>query len=379
MGLAAPGRKVWVLMFDEFPADLALESGSDFNSGDGSSSASEFCYSAFDELELTSAYFEQFIIQDTCENSGMMDVLGGRQHVSALLEGIRRVTDAVRQIRLVFGDQQNHEPQIPAFRNRVFEVSDRSRSDEFVFLSGFPDNRTLTDLFRSLHDEKDLDLLWLNVELRCELRNREWAENIVSMVRNFLYDRDGASRPVLLVTSLRGRERRVDLPFSSEGNEGRMHAPLWIDAGLDNACRIQSLVGSFDLLPTIAEYLAGSEAHCLKDRCSETAEDTRGLGRVNLSSVSLVPYISGISQYEDRLIIIDGGSWAGARTQDYFLVRRTPLKNTASTILRESCDEAGHAEARFLFLKPDDYWNVNNVVATYESIADELEQLTGVK
>ncbi|MEI7701614.1 MAG: hypothetical protein WCK86_17580, partial [Planctomycetia bacterium] len=62
----------------------------------------------------------------------------------------------------------------------------------------------------------------------------------------------------------------------------------------------------------------------------------------------------------DRMLRLKGDGWTGLRTQQYLLVVNAPS---------EKEEFAAEEPLLQLYLKPDDYWNVNNVIVSYGEIA----------
>ena len=79
----------------------------------------------------------------------------------------------------------------------------------------------------------------------------------------------------------------------------------------------------------------------------------------------LIGALRAMQDMMDRAMTIIGEGWTALRSQQYLLVRRMTEANE---------DDAVEPELfRQMFLKPDDAWNVNDVIGPYEAIADEME------
>ncbi|MGV2332910.1 MAG UNVERIFIED_CONTAM: hypothetical protein LVR18_01830 [Planctomycetaceae bacterium] len=88
--------------------------------------------------------------------------------------------------------------------------------------------------------------------------------------------------PVWLVTGLRGVSRQLQQPFESGADESLMHVPVWWREPSSAGTRLQSLCGSFDLLPTLAELLTTDGA-----ASTAVAPEPLADGRLSLLSPQL--------------------------------------------------------------------------------------------
>lgn len=175
-------------------------------------------------------------------------------------------------------------------------------------------------------------------------------------------------RPMLMVSGMKGIPRRLESPLESGLDENLIQLPLWIDRGLQHPRRIQSLVGSFDLVPTIADAF-GCELPAHPEGTPEvsrpmsmlTADKRRFDGGITNDD----PKAESGQHVADRILIIHGDDWSALRAQQYLLVQKAANMDDAGTHESES--------ARQMFLKPDDTWNVNNMIVPFETIADEME------
>ncbi len=103
---------------------------------------------------------------------------------------------------------------------------------------------------------------------------------------------------------------------------------------------------------------------------------TRVLTDLDGNSVSLVTAVQSFCPGNDRLLRLTGDSWAGLRSQQYLLVRMTQ-SDSLQIMESENEPEPAEVSVRHLYLKPDDVWNVQDMIVAYEAIADEMESLAG--
>jgi len=387
-------RRVWALMFNQLPSDPAC-SGNPIpkthgESGDAAQSISE--YSAFDDLDQCSAFFEQYVIQDVRESATMQEVLGGAAIGDSFRKQLRESGSAVAHLRLIVADETpaglspDSTDSDPRQKSELFG---QDRNVSFAELriprTGHPGEPV------PLHDAvRDAivaaDLIWVETLIQTESADSglnaaevgvRWVQQMRSMMKSHQRPND-----VLLVSSLRGPGRKINSPFTSTGDEGLVHAPLWIDYGSSHSCRIQSLVGSFDFLPTVLEYVTGitpAEQHSQPDNESTAADrdnqkGSRVLTNLDGAPSSLVTAAESFCPGRDRLLRLTGDSWTALRSQQYLLVQTTQCDQPQTA---DSECEAKPAEVpvRYLYLKPDDVWNVQNMIVAYEAIADEMETL----
>ncbi len=101
---ALSSRQVWVLMFQELPADPADPGNhaAEMAENPGVSVSSE--YSAFDDLDKSSTFFEQYVIQDVRNSATAHEVLGGTECVKLFRQQLQTAGSSVVQLRLVLTD-----------------------------------------------------------------------------------------------------------------------------------------------------------------------------------------------------------------------------------------------------------------------------------
>jgi hypothetical protein len=220
------------------------------------------------------------------------------------------------------------------------------------------------------------NLLWLDVHTDCCSQPMAVAESVLAWTRKLhsACFSDLLARPVLIVSSRRGLKRQVNAPFKVGGNEGLVHAPLWIDSGAEYACGVQALAGSFDLLPTVEEYLSSFVSVGLEGFLPENSGH-HALANLSGDPMSLVPLVHSFQSGKDRRLALTGDSWTALRSLEYLLVHEAKQDVASPEEASGISADAHEAAPRSLYLKPDDYWNVHDVIVAYEAIADEMGNL----
>lgn len=328
MALKTAGRAVWVLIFDHLPQDfsrgLVNPGESEFSALADSAafiSVTEKAGepgelvpgvtrsdSAFDSLELTAAFFEQFCVQDVRSRGAFP-----------------------------WGDEA-------AFTELRQQIMSGGKTAVFLRLS---ETETLTELMASVKPESP-DLIWIDVSPGPESISA--AERILAEVQTARgCGTDRTAVPALIVSARHGSVWPVKEPFETGLPESLCRVPLWIDTGRPYGSRLQTLAGSLDLLPTIADLLLEKTAD---------VESRGGDGELHSAPRSLVSALQ-FGESGDRVLPLRGDRWTALRSNLYLLV------------LSES-DTDSEPERR-LYLKPDDFWNVNNMIVSCEAIADELQ------
>ncbi len=154
----------------------------------------------------------------------------------------------------------------------------------------------------------------------------------------------------LIVTASRGITKALPDSFDSALDQSSVHVPLWIYSPSLPARRSQVVCGSRDLAPTLAEVTGLP----LSITDQESAKSLLELAN---------------EENAERILELNGPGWRALRTATYLLVIRD-----AELDADESPDVSDSDPIRRLYLKPDDYWNVNDVYASYEEIAKLLEE-----
>jgi hypothetical protein len=358
-------------------------------------------FSPFDELDVSSVFFEQYLIQDVRQSADSTQILGGQLRLNAFLTRLAEENRSISHLRLrcVDPSRDAHRPEFgPDHDNDLFhnyqnlqfvdclipvvtELSDASgRSviiDDDLHVEDRIDQKTNGQAMR------DSDLVWIEVKLR-DLdpeHQRQSAEAILQWLHreHSACSSGPLESPIRIVTTLSGRHVAVDPPFIVRGDEARTHVPLWIDHGNSHACRIQNLAGSFDLLPTVEDFLAGSDSSDQPtpdavDESKTLLNESPGLTEIQNSPISLKPLCGNFPAFRDRLLRLVGDNWTALRTAHYLVIRANVPIDQDADVYGEPVDES-QATTRHLYLKPDDVWNVHDVIVAYDAIADELEAI----
>lgn len=338
-----PSRSVWLLMFDRL-------STADSSSSDG------WLSSAFDTLELQSTYFEQYLLQDVRDSATLPDVLGGpesTQHYSNELRDSGKSTGVLR----IVSDETVTDEQ-PEWRNPRVAVKRRLSDAPVDSVSKiWQADPELQAVLRS-------DVVWIDAQIGSA--GTAIASRVLDVILQLR--KNIAQIPerqvILIVSVMRGPDRTINEPFMVGLSEAHIHVPLWIDSGVSQACRIQSIVGSGDLLPTVAELLTGTSEDSALDQTTEMAWTAEQLP-LSAASMSLISLCNAPRDVPDRILKLTGDGWTARRTQGFLLVNRLHSPKPAS----------GELEAPRLYLKPDDLWNVNDVSGTYTEVAEEMARV----
>ena len=379
-------RSVWVLMFESLPLELVREDstavtvGAEENkltAGDHSLAVektevtSQKAYTAFDDLDMRSAFFEQYLIQDARSGATMTDVLGGEETVRTFQQLLTQHGFLMVNIVLSRTDQwadiDADPPLLKGFEPgaSTIHISLKSPSGQGELLS---ERMAVDSRFR------DADLLWIDVRNGSSQQDSAWSEciagEITKLRHHFLGDL--AEHPILIVSSLRGPARTVTPPFIGGCEESLIHVPLWIDDGKGHTRRIQKLAGSFDLLPTLADYLKGEpvdESSRVPTGAPVSVDkdaESKDAATLAVGPQSLRPMLRDFDCESDRLLRLVGDSWSALRSQQYLLVTAEMQDQNAKTM------DLG-LDRRRLYLKPDDVWNVHDSIVTYEAVANEMD------
>ncbi len=335
-------RSVWVLMFERL---------------DAADSTDGWLSGAFDTLELQSTYFEQYLLQDVRNSASLQDVLGGAESTHRFSNELRNSGMSTGILRIVsdeaVADRQQdwRNPQVTAER-RLPDVPVDSVTNIWQVDS------ELQSVLRS-------DLVWIDAEIGSG--NIAPAGRVLDVIQKLRsrVTQSSERQVILIVSVIRGLDRRINEPFMVGLSESRIHVPLWIDSGVPQACRIQSIVGSGDLLPTVAELLNGTPEDFALDQTTEMAWTAEQLP-LSAAAISLFSLCNAPRDVSDRILKLTGDGWTARRTQGFLLVNRPHLSQQPAS---------GELAASRLYLKPDDLWNVNDVSGTYTEVAEEMARV----
>ena len=371
---------VWVLIFDRYPVDVAsLESQC---IGGLTPAAHQQHEDPFDRLDLESTCFEQFLLQDVRSNISADKVFGGEAAFRKLAEAM---TAARQTASLV---------SLKVHGALITDHADSNAMESSLRRCGMPLHAAISldcsnrDIAASVGDGDEhadraflSNLVWMEACIVSAANAADAAMKVLDSVFMRLQSRsahDGHC-PVLMVTFRRGDERDVREPLKSGTADNRMHVPLWIHPHAGHACRVQTLAGSFDLLPTIETFLGSADA---SDEASPPDVDQIAdlSERVVASAQQLSPdarslaFLCGAPQVcPDRLLKLHGDGWKGARTEEFLLL--ISERRQSDTDKTESDGDGSEEPSRRLFVKPDDRYNVNDLSGTYATAADELARL----
>ena len=181
--------------------------------------------------------------------------------------------------------------------------------------------------------------------------------------------------PILIVTFRNGSDFTVCEPLKCGVSEDSINVPLLIRPNSGHACRIQSLTGSFDLLPTIATFLRSTEA--TKEVSPPDVPEIPDLTDREATSSPLsseprsLAFLCGAPQAcSNRVLQLRGDNWRAARTEGFMLVISDDTESANGQT--ESDGDSSEEPSRRLYVKPDDRFNVNDVSRTYATVIEEL-------
>jgi hypothetical protein len=328
-------------------------------------------FTAFDDLDMRSAFFEQYLIQDARSGITTADVLGGEETLRTFLQLLKQHGFRIASIVLGKVDPGADIDSDSALLKGCepgaasIQISLNSPAEEGGLLS----ERVVAD-----SRIRDANLLWIEVRNGRSNQDSSWSELIAGEIEKLRqrFFGEPADYPILIVSSLRGPARTVRPPFIGGCEESLIHVPLWIDDGKGHTRRLQKLAGSFDLLPTLTDYLMGEpqDEHMRAPTGAPLAgdEDAESKDAVSLATgpQSLRPMLRDFHGESDRLLRLVGDGWSALRSQQYLLVSAEKQDQDS-----EAMDSG--LDRRRLYLKPDDVWNVHDSIVTYEAVADEMD------
>ncbi len=373
---------VWVLIFDRYLGDVASE-----ESGGGPSTrrltpaTRQGNIDAFDRLDLESTCFEQFLLQNVRSKISAEEVFGGEPAFRKLAEAMTAAKQTVSLVRLtvedaVFVDHGASGQLESVLRGCGMPLRAVIELD-FSNAAAAASAATSDDGLANLDPAFQANLVWIEVSIVASANAANEILDTVLRRRQSCSIQDGRS-PVLIVTFRTGADRDVREPFKSGIAEDRMHVPLWIQPHPGHACRVQALAGSFDLLPTIETFLGsvGASAESRPPDVAQIADSSERLvAAQKLSSAQRsLAFLCGAPQVcPNRLLLLHGDGWKGARTEEFLLVISEHHKSEAEKT--ETNDDDATEPSRRLFVKPEDRYNVNDVSGTYATAVDELARL----
>jgi hypothetical protein len=166
-------------------------------------------------------------------------------------------------------------------------------------------------------------------------------------------------------------------PFAFES----MHrTPLWIDTGVGHPCRVQTLCGSYDILPTVCELLIGTppqdSVHSSESGTAlrpASAQASCSDSNPVRTPRSLVPLLANPGNPVDREILISGLDYDAVRTRNFLLVRKHIPTLIESQTDPENCGSQLISEDDIrLYAKPEDYWNILDQSGTFQHVLENV-------
>lgn len=347
------------------------ETVADNPAGDEAATICQAACTSFEDLDIGSSFFEQYLIQDARGGAKVAEILGGEVALAHFHQILRQNGRQIASIACRAIDQET---------NAVVETSSlwSSESDAFtiqVSLKSSSEKKfSLSEQLMTVPRFGEADLVWFDVQDRSSADELASSASLLGQILELRrsVSPEPAEQPILIVSSLRGSSRTVAPPFVGGCEESLIHVPLWIDEGHGHARRLQKLAGSFDLLPTLAEYLTGepteepSGTPTELETLSDTKAESQDAFSLAVGPKSLRPVLTGCDYAGDRLLRLVGDGWTALRSQQYLLVS-AEVHDHDSEVINSGLEQ------RRLYLKPDDFWNVNNSIVTYEAVADEMD------
>ncbi|HCP12873.1 MAG TPA: hypothetical protein DIT89_11110 [Planctomycetaceae bacterium] len=318
-----PPAPVWLLILDSCPLPSTEPPATQADQ--------PLHWHPFDDLDCQSLCFEQYYSQNPAPETNLADYLGGPAACSEFQTRLSNAAKSCQHISLRFpadcGTKLPHgQPWLtPSPTTALPSTEQNSTPPDLLILSanGCESFETLTEILKWI----------LQQRTHCTV---------------------AGCPPTLIVTALQGVAVKVPQHFTAACSEALIHVPLWILSRGIHSARLQTLCGSHDLLPTIAQLL--SLPPLQNDHCP--APDDVTPPALLQTPVSLLCVRELHPEINPRLLTIAGGEWVGLRTQHYFLVHPVNLPNNDDVL--QTCS---------LYQKPDDFWNVNNSIVACEEIA----------
>jgi hypothetical protein len=382
-GLKSISPAVWVLIFDQYPFDVACdESRESQGTGGLTPAARQQDNDAFDRLDLESTCFEQFLLQNVRSKVPVDAVFGGEPEFRQLAEAMTAAGQTASLVSLTVEAalSTDHEGS-SAMESSLRRCGLPLQAAIGLDCSNRDAAATADDGLANADRAFLANLVWMEAPIASSANAANAAKKILDFVCRRLQSQSvqAGHCPVLMVTFRRGDDRDVREPLKAGIAENRMHVPLWIQPHAGHACRVQALAGSFDLLPTIETFLgcAGATDEASPPDVAQIAdlsERVVAAAQQLSSDPQSLAFLCGAPQVcPDRLLQLCGDGWKGARTEEFLLVISDHSK--PETEKTESDSDGAAEPSRRLFVKPEDRYNVNDVSGTYATTADELARL----
>lgn len=323
----------------------------------------------FRQLELSATFFEQHYSQDLGSAVPDFGTFGPTELRKRFQQQLHAAGIRLDRIILSPADRSDAGAPGPVCGDAPAGGTDCGSPDGFAKCAGVP--RHFTD------PANGRQFLWMHVSGR---GNEPLPESTVislavhagEVLRDVLTLCRSVSQherlPVaLIVTSMRGGRKMPVAPFQSQLAEDEVRVPLWLDPGDGQFCRVGAISGSFDVLPTVADLFGIS-----LDWHAEADAESRAELTSRTRSQSLLPLCRAPGQSSPRILIVRTPSRLAVRNDHFLLVRS------------RTCDTAaGHAAASrsaespsdtWLYVKPEDFWNVHDQAEVYQDVIPELSQ-----
>lgn len=309
-----------------------------------------------DQLEVRSVFFEQFLIQNSRTGTDLGDALGGRECCEAFLRQLTHDESTFRQLQIAVNSETDTAPCIDA--SRLFPG--QSPLQTLLLTSTSIDILSSEDRNRLA----DTDVLLITIATPPHSADTLAPANhgltLIQKLAEHLFNDGG--KPTLLVTALRGTPCPAPPSLEFGIDEGLVRVPAWYRNPTMGAGRVQTICGSFDLLPSILGWIKTVSADPSATSAAAAAEQPSE--RCFRGTLQLFTKLPGAEDSE-RMLRLQGDGWTALRTQQYLLVTHNNTGHDAY---------APEEPRRQLYLKPDDYWNVNDVLVSYDEIASLMLQ-----
>jgi hypothetical protein len=376
---------VWVLIFDRITSNPETEGVTPVASDivEDVPAIAETGDSVFDRLDAEATNFEQFILQDVRHDRETVAFFGGEPLFQNLAESMRKAGQSASLVELHVGNATISKSS--SNNGDMASVMQQCRVPLNVVTD--VDCRDPYNADSTTTEMRDIDRAFLTSLVWMEAHSSKTGNPVTatSEILGFVLKKlqshtaNSGACPWLIVTFRHGLDGKVREPFMSGLAEDRIHVPLWIRGNTQHACRVQALAGSFDLLPTITEFLGGTNEPQSSSVPSEIQHDHKVEALDdNVPALSPEPrslaFLCGAPQIcTDRLLKLRGDGWIAARTGEFLLV----IADDSDLPSNETESDGDNSEesSRRLYAKPEDRFNVNDVSGTYVTAADALARL----
>lgn len=308
-----------------------------------------------DQLEVRSVFFEQFLIQDSRTDTDLGDALGGRECCEAFLRQLTHHGHTFRQLQIATDSEADIVPRVD--EGRLFPG--HSPLQTLLLTSNSIDTLSPEDR----HKLRDTDVLLITIATPAHSADTGAMANhglaLIQKLAEHLFNDGG--KPTLFVTALRGTPCPAPPSLEFGIDEGLVRVPAWYQNPEMGAGRVQTICGSYDLLPSILGWIKTVSADPSATSAPAAEQPSEVCFRGTLQLFTELPG----AEDSERMLRLQGDGWTALRTQQYLLVTHNNTGHDAY---------APEEPRRQLYLKPDDYWNVNDVLVSYGEIASLMLQ-----